>query len=176
MRNETRCLTIAPLLLAAAVAGCARAPEYSVSARGAIPGPQTSYRLVQPEGEPPSLPADVETVLAAALEQRGLVKAATAAKPDLILFAALARRPAKVGDFTRDNPGDSAEAPDWIAQPDRRGRQVTTLALRFVNPATGAEVRSVRAEARHGRRSGDVVIAPLIDGAANGQIPAPVRR
>ncbi|RJF93466.1 hypothetical protein [Sphingomonas cavernae] len=157
-------------LAALTLAGCARAPEYSFVSRGDAPDARTRYALVQPEGEAPVLSPEIEAALVPALAAQGLVQAEPNTKPDLLLFAGVARRPAKVASFTRDNPGDTAEAPGWIATPDRHGRRVTTLALRFVDPATGTVVRSVRAEARHGKRQAEMVIAPLVEGATAGRM------
>lgn len=160
------------LLSAILLSGCARAPEYAVNASGVMPSPNASYRIVQREGDPPKLSPALEAALQSALRTQGLVAASTDAKPDLLLFAGLSLRPARVGVFTRDNPADAAEALDWLAQPRSRGRRVTTLALRFVDPATGAAMRSVRAEVRHGKRQDKFVIGPLIETAATGYVPA----
>lgn len=159
-------------MLAILLSGCARAPEYTVNASGAAPAGNASYRIVRPEGEPPALSPALEAALESALRAQGFVAASTGAKPDLLLFAGLSQRPARVGAFTRDNPADAVETPGWLAQPRPRGRRVTTLALRFVDPATGAATRSVHAEVRHGRRQGTLVIGPLIETAATGRVPA----
>lgn len=150
------------------LSGCAHAPEYALNDRGTAPTSGARYRLVIPEGEPSMLPPAIEARLARNLKAIGL--GATDKQPDMLLFASLARRPARTGSFTRENPGDTAEQPDWIDMPATRGRQVTSFALRFVNPATGAEIRTVKAQARHGRRDGDAVLAHLVDSAVAGKI------
>lgn len=156
-----------------ALAGCARAPQYSVVASGDVASASTRYALVQPEGEAPALSPEIEAALVPALAAHGLIRAEPNARPDLLLFATWAQRPAEMGSFTRANPGDAAEQPDWIATPDKQGRRVTTLALRFVDPATGTVVRTVRAEARHGKRQAELVVAPIVEGAAAGRIQSP---
>jgi len=152
-------------LLTLAVAGCAPPPRIETHLSGAGIPAGGRYIWFVPDGEVPHLPEASRARLALALAGRGLTSVAPGGKADYLLLVTAARRGGKVGLAATAVPPPPGQAPVWIAAPGKRGKQVSTLALTFLDPATGETLGVMEAQVRHGRRGEAAMLDRLIDGA-----------
>ncbi|MBB5684273.1 hypothetical protein [Sphingobium boeckii] len=163
---------IAGTLLAFSLAGCVQPLRVETSASGAPIPAGSHYVWLLPEAEQPHLPEASRLRMADALAAKGLIPAAAGGKADYLLLVNQARRPAKVGLAALDPPPVPGAEPAWLARPGKRGKQLSTLELRFLDPATGHEVSVLSARASHGKRDEPVVLDRLIESVSR-QPPTP---
>ena len=162
---------IAATLLALSVTACAAPLRVETKASGAPILNGGRYMWLLPEAEQPHLPEASRIRMTQALAAKGLMPAGQGEKPDYLLLVNHARRPAKVGLATMDPPPAPGNEPAWLATPGKRGKQMSSLQLRFLDPATGHEISQFSAQASHGKRDEPIVLDRLIDGVLQAPVP-----
>lgn len=145
------------------IAGCASGPSVETVSTGAPITAGSHYRWFKVEGEQAQLSEQSRTRLADALAARGILEAG-AGKADYLLMVNHARRPAETGLAASAEAPPPGQAPAWLAAPGKRGKQLSTLQLHFLDPDTGREIGALGAHVRHGRKHNDGALDMLIEG------------
>ena len=154
---------VLPLGLLLMMAGCVPPSRIETHRSGSVIPAGSRYLWFVPEGEAPHLSEARRARLALALAGRGLTSVSPGEKADYLLLVTQARRGAETGLAPSVTP--PGQEPAWIAPPGKRGRQVSTLELKFLDPATGRQIAAIAAVGRHGRRETDAMPDRLIDAA-----------